>query len=354
MLSILKMLCTRGYWRNMFQWDTWRLGWIALRRAHKDKRSRKYLRRLMLMLLAPLLAPLCVLLLFTPGGAIGSLIYLFRVNRRKAQEALLLKQNPPNRPPPSPPSEALRKEVADLALLHAVLADRAGSENFLRTKTLPEGIEIITRRLQLDILRERGLYERLGSIERDLMLLPDGHWSEEDIERLALALEPLRVLRWVLRTDHFLPSVGDCLVLNYKLAHQIANDPASVYEGEDFISIDPLNQAFREAEHIMNRCFAEAVIRDLMQPDDDQQRDWCQKVVDEYRDSEHKDPTLNGVIVSRAEDYMVLRARMFAARRRAVLIWIAKRMYGDLRPPEDLEVFFLRSPAPTAAQTSPP
>jgi hypothetical protein len=342
MIAILKMVLTRGYWRNMFQWDTWRLGWIALRRAHKDKRSRKYLRRLLLMILAPFLAPLCVLLLFTPGGAIGSLIYLFRTNRRKAKEALALAQNPPARPPPPPVSPALRKEVADLALIHAVLADRAGSENFLQTKVLPEGVEVITRRLQLDILRERGLYDRLGSIERDLMLLPDGHWTNENIDCLALALEPLRILRWVLRTDHYLPSVGDCLILNYKLAQQTANDPASVYEGEDFISIDTLNQAFREADYVMNRCFAEAVIRGLVELDDDEERERCQKVVDEHRNHEDKDPTLNGIIVSKSEDHMVVRARIFAARRRAVLIWIAKRMYDDIQPSENLEVFFLR------------
>jgi hypothetical protein len=294
------------------------------------------------MILAPFLAPLCVLLLFTPGGAIGSLIYLFRTNRRKAKEALALAQNPPARPPPPPVSPALRKEVADLALIHAVLADRAGSENFLQTKVLPEGVEVITRRLQLDILRERGLYDRLGSIERDLMLLPGGHWTNENIDCLALTLEPLRILRWVLRTDHYLPSVGDCLILNYKLAHQTANDPASVYEGEDFISIDTLNQAFREADYVMNRCFAEAVIRGLVELDDDEEREWCQKVVDEHRNHEDKDPTLNGIIVSKSEDYMVVRARMFAARRRAVLIWIAKRMYDDIQPSENLEVFFLR------------
>jgi hypothetical protein len=342
MIAILRMVFTRGYWRNMAQWDTWRLGWVHLRRCHKDPRSRKYLRRLLLMICAPLLAPLCVLLIFTPGGFIGTLVWMGNYHRKKAQERERLAKLPPKRDPPPPVTPALRRELADLALLHALLADRAGSEDFLRTKVLPEGVEVITRRVQLDALRDRGLYDRLGDVERDLLIQTDGHWTESTSSDIAFALEPLRLLRWALRVDHYLPSVGDCLVLNFKQSHEIATDPDVLYRGDAFIPIDTLDTAFRDAQGFLNRCFAETVHRGLLSAENEEQAAWCRKIIADYSQNEQKDLTLGPTIVSKADDHLVLRARLLAARRSAVMTYVAKRMYGDIPAPESVHAFFLR------------
>ena len=131
-------------------------------------------------------------------------------------------------PPPEPTPE-LRRELAELVLLHAVLVDRAGSENFLRTKVLPEGFEVVTRQRHMEILREHNLYDRLGDAERDLMLLPDGHWPPDMIDHVAMLLEPLRLLRWVLRVDGFLATVGGTMSADFRLAGSIVKEPAVLF-----------------------------------------------------------------------------------------------------------------------------
>jgi len=326
----------------MAQWDTWRLGWIALSRAHKDKRSRKYLRRLLLMICAPLLAPLSVLLLFTPGGIVGAWGGLLVRRRKKRKETERLAKLPPKREPPPPLSAALRREFAEVALLHAVFADRAGSEAFLVTKILPEGIEVITRRVQLDALRGLGLYERLGSVERNLLILPDGHWTTQMISDLELCLEPVRLLRWALRVDHYLPNTGECLAMDYKLSNSVVKQPDILFRGEEFIGIDAINNAFRSAESYINRCFAEGVVRGIFAAKDEEQAAWSRKIVEDFGQREDKDLLLGTCIVSKADDFTISRARMLASRRSIVLRWIAQRMYGDIPPNEELQAFFLR------------
>jgi len=342
------MVLSRGYWRNMAQWDTWRLGWVALRRCHKDKRARKYIRRLLLMLSAPLLAPLLLLLLAYPPALIGFVIGAVRHERlrKKQEEEARAKFREPD---PPPVTSALKTEIAELALLHALLANRAGSETFLRTKILPEGMEVITRREQIKLLREHGMYDRLDTVERDLLWIADGHWSQESIDDVALTLEPLRLLRWVLRIDHYLPHIGESLALDYKVANDTIADPGKLFYGEEFVGIQPLNNAFQASESIINRCFAEGVVRGMFTAKDEEQASRCRDIVAKMGKKEDEDIILGAKIVSEATDYDVFRARMLASRRSIVLRWVACRMYGTEPPNDTLRAFFMKervTPAP--------
>jgi hypothetical protein len=231
MWSLFRLLFSANYWRTLVRGETWRASGVSLRRAHKDKRARKQLWRLIWLLLTPFLCLLYVAWFAASGaGLVGAAIGFIMVgivaayrNRRPVEKdgPLTLSLSTPQaveEKPPLPPSPELRRELAELALLHAVLADRAGSEMFVKTKVLPEGFEVVTRQRHLEILRTRGLYERLGDVERDLLLLPDGHWEPHMIDVVSMALEPLRLLRWVLRADEFLPTVAAALRANYKMA----------------------------------------------------------------------------------------------------------------------------------------
>jgi len=364
MYSLVKLLFTRGYWRNLVSGEFWRRITQALPRAHKDRRARKQLRGALVLLIAPLF--LLVYLFWFAGVILGAgvvgiacvvfflaaaiLTEIVRRRRRLAKERLKLAANPDRRPPPPPPSPELRRELADLALLHAVFADRAGSELFLHTKVLPEGMEIITRRVQLDLLRDRGLYDRLHPDVRNLLLRADGHWTPADCSDGSLALEPLRILRWCLRVDHYLPTVGETLRLDYKLSSETVKDPDSLVRGSDFISYDTLNIAFRSTSGFMHSCFAEAVVRGLMKPATEEEATNSQRIVDEYRGNEHKDLVLGDTIVSKANDGDILHARLLAARRYHLLSWVAHLQYGDFKAPENLRILFLDPPPPDSSE----
>lgn len=366
MIQLFRLLFSKGYWRNLVSGVFWRKTARAIRRVHKDRRARKELRSSLVLLIAPAIGLFYLLFLlaslagaaagsgatafpligFVVAIVVGGTITLARWNESRGK---VVPTDPAKRPPPPPASPEFRREIADLALLHAIFADRAGSEDFLRTEVLPEGIEIITRRVQLDLLRERGLYERLDPTVRDLLLRADGHWTPTDCRSGTLALEPLRVLRWCLRADHYLPSVGETLRLSFQLASTTVKEPGALYDRTDFIPYDILNAAFRDAANFMHRCYAEAIHRKLMEPSDEGDQTEAQRIVSTFGEDEHKDLLLDGVIVSNASDFDVLHARLLAARRYHLLSWIAHRLYGDIPAPETLRIFYL-DPAPAEAE----
>jgi hypothetical protein len=342
MWSILRLVFSANYWRMMARWETWRVGLVALRRLHKDKRAWKHVRHLLFLISAPFLAPLCALLILTPGGLIGTFIAMGRSpeRRRKAASEAALKAA--SGLPPPPPTAELRREMAELALLHAVLADRAGSESFVRNKVLPEGIEVITRRRHLQILRDHGLYERLGDAERDLLLLPDGHWEQAMIDHVAMALEPLRLLRWVLRVDFFLPPVGATMAADYRLAGSIVKEPELLFRGDKFIGIDDLRIGITAANQWFYRCYAEGLRRELYSSVNEQEAAAAKEYAGKLSGKEGDDMLIGATIVSATKDADVRLATTLGLRRWQILGWVRQRMYGEVEARGRLEAFYLR------------
>lgn len=280
-----------------------------------------------------------MLLVFTPGGAVGLAIGSYRASRarKKQQEedARRLAENPPPAPPP-PVSPELRKEFAEMALVCAVLVDRAGSENFLKTKVLPEGMEVVTRQRHMEILREYGLYERLGAKELDLMLLPDGHWEAGMLDHVSMQLEPLRLLRWVLQVDGFLPTVGATMQADYRLAGTVVKQPQILFEGTKAVSIEGLRIAINAADQYFFRCWAEGLRRGLYTGEGDDDADRARTYAERMHGKEGDDLLLGTTIVSKAEDADVRLGATLGLRRLRVLGWVKSRMYGEAEPLEKL------------------
>jgi hypothetical protein len=355
MFGLFGLLFSANYWRTLFHGETWRRSRVALRRAHKDKRARKQLRQLALLLATPFLCVAYVgWLIGNVAGLFGVVIALVLVglvslyrNRKPAEKdgpltlSLQTCEEPKPAPPPEP-SPGLRQEFAELALLHAVLVDRAGSENFLRTKVLPKGFEVVTRQRHMEILREYNLYDRLGDAERNLMLLPDGHWPPEMIDHVAMLLEPLRLLRWVLRVDDFLPTVGATMSADFRLAGSIVKDPAPLFRAEKLIEIDPVRIGFTAADHYFYRCWAEGVYRKLFTSDAPEEIARATSYAEQLHGNEGEDMLLGAVIVSKANDADVRLGATLALRRAKILDWVRKRMYGEVPAAERLEAFYLR------------
>jgi hypothetical protein len=228
MYPFLLLLFRKSYWRMLLRKATWFEAWMSLTRAHKDRRARRHLLQVSLLLLAP------VLLVCYGFWLIGSGAWLFVPilipifwwrSRRATQDDKSMRITPGPEPIVRVLSAserlALRRYFAELLVLHAVLLARAGSEGFLKEKVLPEGFEVNSRRVHLETLKSAGLWDRIAREDREAMMMPDGHWEWARINQVALALEPLRLLRWVLQIDFYLPLVGQQLKGDYAIAYEL-------------------------------------------------------------------------------------------------------------------------------------
>lgn len=91
----------------------------------------------------------------------------------------------------------LKNAIFQEAQLLAILLKRFASEQGME-KVLPEGMEVITRRVVLNRLNELGLRDDLAPWLLDILLAPDGHWSRELKQKASYAPELLEVFRWEL------------------------------------------------------------------------------------------------------------------------------------------------------------
>jgi hypothetical protein len=90
-----------------------------------------------------------------------------------------------------------------------LLVWRAFSESFLGRQAIPEGKEILTRRVILDRLEMLGLRGELTDKERDLHFLPDGGWSAESITENIFRVAELEALQYACGAINTLSPIED-------------------------------------------------------------------------------------------------------------------------------------------------
>jgi hypothetical protein len=193
----------------LFRGQTWRELWVAIRRLRRDARARAFVLRFFGLVLAALYGTVLVLTVaagllghtgFTAIAAIVSIciVSIFLVHKwRDRQEA---------RAAPPVVAPVVQQEMHREAFLLAILLNRAGSERMME-KELPPDIEVVTRRFQREQLVRHGLWDDLSSAMKDLLLLPNGHWSQEQKSTAESCWEFFIVLRWVMRLDDSLRSL---------------------------------------------------------------------------------------------------------------------------------------------------
>jgi hypothetical protein len=101
--------------------------------------------------------------------------------------------------------QILRSETIRLWLL----IWRASSEQFLGGNALPEGKEVLTRRVILDKLEMFDLRVDLTDKERDLHLLPDGAWMPESIIESLFRVAELEALQYACGAIRMLSPIED-------------------------------------------------------------------------------------------------------------------------------------------------
>jgi hypothetical protein len=340
MYSLFALLFRKSYWLMLIRKATWYEAWLSLKRAHKDRRARKHVLQFAFHLLVPFL---CIAWLAWVAGTfaifIVPFIFLFiwlrdHHNRKEAAASLSLK-------PPAEPIHRiltkedrthLRKYFADLTLIYAVMTDRAGSEAFLKEKVLPEGVEVVSRRIHLDLLKTEGLWDKMSSPDRQAIMMPDGHWEWSLINQTYLGLEPLRLLRWILRIDYYLPVIGQQLRLNTKLSNELVRAPAKVLDGEELITQAQLEIGSRAARQYLVRCIAEEITRGYRQIDEGEDSTWAHEYTAALSGKQHEDLILGGKLVSEATQEELQWAVTLSRSRMNFLNWALVTMNNPVLP----------------------
>ena len=335
-----------GLLRVLFEKSVWVELWGSLKRVHKDRRAR---RRLALLSLAAGLLVLVVagvmvyLALLIGTGAIFIVPFVIPVLwwlRRSANREFQPMNIVPQWARPELKEEeasggTLRRYFADLALLYAVLVDRAGSERFLKEKELPPGMEVTSRRLHMDVLRSSDLWDRVSLKDRQAIMMPDGAWDWEKINLFATGIEPLRLLRWILRLEFRLPTIGQHLTGDFSIAHEVVVGPERLRQGSALVEDASVRVARDDARNTLLRCIAEAISRGYQPAEDEKTAAWAKEVSEELSGDQNADFLLGNELVSEANRDRLAWATALANIRTDFLSAVLELLDSG-RPPEGL------------------
>jgi hypothetical protein len=249
----------------LFRPETWRHFWIAIRRANRDTRARRFLIGVIALIFFVIYFFILVggfvfstmndKSFLTVAGIFGvcaiSVLAIHKWGERREAKAA-------SPAVATPPVQQMHKE----ALLLAVLLSRAGSERMME-KELPPEIEVITRRVQRERLIELGLWDDLPEVLKSLLLLPNGHWAQEQKIGAESCWEYLSVLRWVLRLDDSLRPLNRRPSYDLAKARGIIDGFGAWKPGETLAPWD-LRPVRDQANQHFGRLWIEAVARGLV------------------------------------------------------------------------------------------
>ncbi|RSL19438.1 hypothetical protein EDE15_5107 [Edaphobacter aggregans] len=279
---------------SIFSSAFWRAYWVSLRRSKKDSRDRKLALRLSVLILFFILYYGSLLWNARAGfdagtGVIASIFAFFFVT------AILgrwvnnkLDERKSRRESDQFVNKDIRNRLASDGFALSVVLARAGSEQMLREKQMPSGIEVITRRTHLDQLRKLDIWNGLDGGLRNLLLMPDGHWPENIID-LWQSFETLRCIRWVLRLDERLEPLTYLPKMDYRSAFELTEKPARLLSGAGMVDTWDIRVERNEADAFFSRCYAEGIGRGIMTGVNADTHTWAAEVFDAARDSDRRD-----------------------------------------------------------------
>jgi hypothetical protein len=329
MYAIFEVLAKNSYWRMLLRKATWQEAKMSLRRAHKDRRARKHLLAVSLLAIAPLFGLLYLAWLIGTGAVFFVPFVLpvlwWRARRAKQNEDLLhiapqRKQEIRELTPGE--QKTLHSYFAKLAIFYAVMLNRVTSEMFLKEKFLPEGYEVVSRRRHIDLLRQYDLWEHIAPPDRESVMAADGHWEWPRINETAICIENLRLLRWLLRIDHFLPAIGLQLRGDYGIANDLIDFPEKLFRNTSLLKKEDLQQALEVGNDYFLRCWAEGVARGYFVVKDEESVTWAKSVADRLAGDENEDLVLGSTIVSDASAEQLQWATTLSHRRVHFLKWM--------------------------------
>jgi hypothetical protein len=201
----------------------WRQFWVAIRRAHRDVNAWDVIVPFVVLLFASVYWGILIVAGFmgvatditflVPAGII-LVCFVSVFLAHKWNDHLEARATPPAVSP------AFQKEIHTEAFLIAILLLRAASERIME-KELPAEVEIITRQSQREFLMRVGLWDDLPAAMKVLLLIPDGHWSQEQKACVESCWEYFSVLVSTLRVDDSLRPIEYGVRYDLRTARQV-------------------------------------------------------------------------------------------------------------------------------------
>ena len=283
---------------QIFSKSFWRTYWIAIRRSGRDKRDLKaaLLITVGLLFFVGYYGFLLINFLSVSGDAAMAVVVVFVLcaialvryifeqrDKRKADRA-----------DEAAVDQEVRRRLAEDGFFVAVLLTRAGSEQSIKENEPPPGVTVITRRIQIETLRKLGKWDTLAQPARNLLLLPDGHWSDEQILSARPCFETLRCLRWALFLESDLTPLPNIPKMNYKESQKVFENPEKILEGRRLRPIWDIRVERNKADQFFTRCYAEAIGRGLITPETEETQNWASELNETVR-QEHVRDVLAGI-----------------------------------------------------------
>jgi hypothetical protein len=178
----------------------------------------------------------------------------------------------------------------------------------------------------------------MSSSDRQAMMMPDGHWEWPLINHTYLALEPLRLLRWMLRIDYYLPVIGQQLRIDARSANELVRAPGKVFEADGLISQQQVEVGRNAARQYLVRCIAEEITRGYRQVDEGEDSQWATNYSAAMSGKQHEDLVLGGKLVSEATREELGWAVTLSRSRLNFLNWALATMNNPVMPELTAEV----------------
>lgn len=263
-------------WPVLREKNFWRYYWIALRRSRKDTRARKFFLRASFWMFYMVCWATSEFFIFRRSSTnlwipigdsallgIAGIVVLWIRRSHRRQDQMFTYSFTDVKPINVSRSakDQLRAYLIDRAAITAALLMRASSEWCLQNKELPSEIEIITRRVQNDLLRREGLWNSLEPEELTLFLSADGHWSEEQQGDVIAWCERLRLLRWTLGYDASLFRLGHFPRVDASIAKGIVERRQEFFKGKEMLAAWDVRVERDTATGYLIQCIAEIMER---------------------------------------------------------------------------------------------
>jgi hypothetical protein len=281
--------------RHIFSSGFWRGYWVSIRRSGRDRRDLKFALRATAALLFLALYyggflwniragfDATTIAIFAVAAIVaGGIFLLVRIqnmrDRRQAEKEQLAATD-----------AAVRNRLAANGFWLAILLDRAGSEQMLKDKILPEGINIVTRAVHLSRLREGGQWDSIPATVRALLVAGDGHWTAEQIFSCRKCFEVLRCLRWVLCFDAELKPLTYLPRPDYSQACQVIEQADRLLGSGRLLPTWDIRVQRNEADIFFGRCYSEMICRGLIAVSDEPTRAWASGLKDAIGEPHQRD-----------------------------------------------------------------
>ena len=335
----------------LFQKQTWRSAYVSFRRSPRDRRAAQYFVRFVLITLlffGCLVADLHMvmaqgfeadtrLIIFALIVAVVMVLsvrtaYLHLEERWSDREAIPLV------------SENVRLALAGQTITLALLLQRAGSEECIAEKQLHRSIEVTTRANGIERLTRHHLYDGLSRECKELFLLPDGHWSEEQRARIFTCWEDFEALRWAMSLSRDLLSIENTPKNGWRDVLRIAGDTERAVQRAKLRPSWDLRPKRDQAKKYLDRCVSRMVTAGMIDAVPEN-ASWQRKMEEIYEQEAHAD-LLVGHDYIREVDAPTLVWTSHRAARRLEMLSLLTKIASEEAPAAALQLYLSTRMAP--------